>query len=45
MNKNQSFCYEPDKLAEGFLIAYYVWSPQEDSPPERYVDRKQAEWK
>jgi len=45
MKTNESFCYEPDKLAEKFLTEYYIWHPEEDSPPEQYLDRKQAEWK
>jgi len=45
MRTNESFCYEPDKLAEKFLTEYYIWHPEEDSPPEQYLDRKQAEWK
>jgi P4 family phage/plasmid primase-like protien len=45
MNQGRAFDYEPDKLAEAFLTQYYVWHPQEDSPPEQYVDRKLADWK
>jgi len=45
MRTNHNFNYEPDKLAEGFLGEYYIWHPEDDSPPEHYRDGKLAEWK
>ena len=45
MKTNQSYYYEPDKLAEWFLGEYYIWHPEDDSPPEQYRDIKLAEWK
>jgi P4 family phage/plasmid primase-like protien len=45
MKTNQDFNYEPDKLAEKFLGEYYIWHPEDDSPPEHYRDGKRAEWK
>jgi len=41
----QAFDYEPDKLAERYLFEYYIWHPQEDGPPEQYLDARQADWK
>jgi P4 family phage/plasmid primase-like protien len=45
MRTKEVFEYEPDKLAERFLGERYIWHPQEDSPPEQYLDGKQADWK
>ena len=40
----QAFNYDPDKLAERFLEEFYIWHPQEDNPPEQYLDAKLADW-
>ncbi len=45
MKTNQSYNYDPDKLAEKFLGEFYIWHPDDDAPPEQYRDGKRAEWK